>query len=197
MNESWEAGIGGGLWTTGKALACYFRDNKKELEKILRNKSAIELGSGNAFIGMLLSVIVPSAKVFVTDIGEHVQFMEDTLQLNRDQLDFDRISVAEYNWGDAVVPARLGGHSKFDFIFGSDVAYRDYLHSPLVEALKLLSHQGTKILIGVTMHDTSVSFFDKLIENGFRYTRLHDSVMDEEFHGKMSGLFFIERWPKS
>lgn len=85
------------------------------------------------------------------------------------------------------------GTKKFDFIFGSDVAYRDYLHAPLIDTLVKFSHERTVSLIGVTMNDTKPVFFDLLHEAGFRYERLADHLIEPEFRGKVFGLFLIQR----
>ncbi len=60
---------------------------------------------------------------------------------------------------------------KYDFIIGSDVAYRDHLHAPLISSLIHFSHEHTLSLIGITMNDTKPKFFDSLLEAGFRYER--------------------------
>ena len=82
---------------------------------------------------------------------------------------------------------------KFDFIFGSDVAYRDHLHEPLIASLLELSHETTICLIGVTMIDTKPKFFTSLWEAGFRYDRVPDHLMSHEFRGTTFGLFVIQK----
>ncbi|GMI50417.1 hypothetical protein ScalyP_jg3227 [Parmales sp. scaly parma] len=194
MNESWGAGIGGGLWSTGKALAAYFEANPAFLNKSLGNKRCIEVGSGNAYNGMLLATIVPTCSVVVTDIFKHVAFMKETIIENRASLENcgADVKAAEYDWG-AEPDIKQLGHDQFDFIFGSDVAYRDYLHDPLIDAFDKLSHVNTVILIGVTKTDTSTEFFTKLNKRNFSYTRFHDNQLDPEFRGNIFGLYFIQR----
>jgi len=82
---------------------------------------------------------------------------------------------------------------RYDFIFGSDLAYRDYLHDPLISSLLQLSHQHTICLIGVTMSDTRPVFFDKLTEAGFLYQRLADHYLEGHFRGGTFGIFVIMR----
>jgi len=86
----------------------------------------------------------------------------------------------------------LSGSKTFDFIFGTDVAYRNYLYESLIASLKRFSHQHTISLIGVTMMDTEANFFFKLREAGFRYYRLADHLMDAEFRGNTFGIFVIQ-----
>jgi len=115
--------------------------------------------------------------------------------------------VMEYQWGNHL---RLGSTTqkgdpntsssssilddmKFDFIFGTDIAYRHYLHEALIESLIAKSHPNTIILIGITMMDTDVIFFQRLAQAGFTYERLDDHLMDPEFRGYTFGLFVIHR----
>jgi predicted nicotinamide N-methyase len=86
----------------------------------------------------------------------------------------------------------LQPHS-FDFIFGSDLAYRKELYEPLVSSLVTLSHPRTIILIGCTMQDTRPAFFDLLWQHGFTYTRIPDGYMMPEYKGKIFGLFLIQK----
>merc|ERR1719416_358175 len=85
FSEDWDVGIGGGLWSTGLAMAKYFEqhaddvaNNLKRLARVkfLRNSqqrgekrrehhdtrgrdgiSALELGSGNGFLSVCLSAL--------------------------------------------------------------------------------------------------------------------------------------------
>ena len=82
---------------------------------------------------------------------------------------------------------------KFDFIFGSDIAYRDYLHQPLISTLLQLSDDHTISIIGVTMTDTKPIFFTSLWEAGFRYERIPDHLLSQEFRGTTFGLFVIQK----
>jgi len=85
------------------------------------------------------------------------------------------------------------GTKKFDFIFGSDVAYRDHLHVPLIASIDKFSHEQTLSLIGVTMNDTKPIFFQKLVVAGFTYDRIADHLIAEEFRGTTFSLFVIRR----
>jgi len=89
------------------------------------------------------------------------------------------------------------GTKKFDFIFGSDVAYRDHLHAPLIASLDKFSHVHTVSLIGVTMNDTKPTFLSALVDAGFTYDRIADHLMSEEFRGTTFGLFVIRRRRRS
>ena len=200
FKEDWDTGIGGGLWSTGKAMALYFRDNINILRKNLRNIAdvskisndgrirALELGSGNGLLSVCLGAAANDliSELMVTDLDDHLDLIQRTLDDNKNI--FQNFNVVEHKWGDF---AKFK-EEKFDFIFGSDLAYWD-LQEPLIQSLNYFSHENTISLIGVTMHDTKTSFFSRLRENGFIYDRIPDHAMSGEFRGTTFGLFVIRK----
>jgi len=82
-------------------------------------------------------------------------------------LDIEKIApVKEYVWGQSYDFGSnpSSSSSSFDLIVDSDVAYGDYLHDPLIAALKEFSRpppHPTVVLIDVTMKDTKPIFFEK------------------------------------
>ena len=208
FKEDWSTGIGGGLWSTGKAMAMYFIEHpsliRNNIKKIKRQNptggvKAIELGSGNGLLSVCLAAVAKDLinKLVVTDLDDHLELMEKTMRANmhivsvgseQNETGKPYSEVKEHRWGEFDED-----EEKFDFIFGSDVAYRDWLHEPLIKSLKHYSHAGTISLIGVTMHDTNPQFFALLKENGFTYQRLPDQQMAPEFRGTTFGLFVIQK----
>jgi len=76
------------------------------------------------------------------------------------------------------------------------VAYRDHLHDPLIAALdEFCVPNHTVALIGVTMNDTKPIFFDKLHDRGFRYEKLADHLLGDEFctSSRQFGVFCISK----
>mmetsp|Transcript_58403 Transcript_58403/g.142827 ORF Transcript_58403/g.142827 Transcript_58403/m.142827 type:complete len:217 (-) Transcript_58403:678-1328(-) len=129
------------------------------------------------------------------------------------------ITVEEYLWGDSTDQLFLSNNDDnndntnnneheeeegFDLIFGSDLAYRDDLHDPLIDAFQKLTPTSrtkrstttttTMILLGVTMIDTKPIFFHKLDDAGFHYEKLADHLVEPQFRGQQFGLFLI--WKK-
>eukprot|EP00986_Skeletonema_menzelii_P020608 scaffold31783_cov160-Skeletonema_menzelii.AAC.3 len=100
FREDWNTGIGGGLWSTGLAIARYFEHhhshvctNLNRLDEMKRKRgdidgiSAIELGSGNGFLSVCLLALAHTASlslknVVVTDMGHHLSLMEKTISTN-------------------------------------------------------------------------------------------------------------------
>ena len=315
LNENWDSGIGGGLWTTGSALAKYFTTSPHFLQQIKRIRQnnnnevegddddddnnnrrrrplrVLELGSGNGFLSVCLVVAVavatanmnnnddendsnnennlnnndentlnnnndvssnwPGIEIVVTDTKEHLQLMKDTIDSNLKRIlpqilkrsrnsasssssssadipyDVQNIAcVKEYLWGnkefdfsnnrtttvsstDADDVSNTNKDNHFDLIIGSDVAYRDYLHEPLIDALKEFSSRSsssnsstiipTVSLIGITMNDTKPIFFQKLIQAGFQYEKLAEHLFDTEYNtcSRQFGIFAITRTSSS
>ena len=153
----------------------------------------------------------------VTDLGDHVPLITKTMEnnshfiqiLNEDELDVVKTEnkkvktmVLEHEWGqvdkkEAEDSSSILHQIKFDFIFGTDIAYRHYLHEALIESLKYLSHSKTLIFIGITLMDTDGIFFQRLLDAGFTYNRLSDHLLDPEFRGSTFGLFLVQRKQQS
>jgi hypothetical protein len=187
FSQDWDTGIGGGLWSTGWAMAKYFQSHSNDISNCLRRLkklkmnidecdgvSAIELGSGNGFLSVCLLAAVATQKnvlksLVVTDMTDHLRLIQSTLDANSHVNDVCSVDVLvqEHAWGKFEQD-----EPKYDFIFGTDLAYRDYLYEPLISSLLRFSHEHTVSLIGVTMDDTRPKFFDMLRGAGFRYERL-------------------------
>ncbi|KAG7347255.1 lysine methyltransferase [Nitzschia inconspicua] len=264
LMEDWNSGIGGGLWSTGLAMAHYFTTSHFQTQLLrlrsLRNDGessssssslrVLELGSGNGFLSVCLvvaammrptsnSCITTKSKepdpiipihVVATDTASHLSLMERTIQSNltrlssTSSLDLARfVTVQEYLWGDTFIGNNSssnnfhssGNTNTFDLIIGSDLAYRDDLHDPLIAALQhfhninettpattssspsTTSTAATRItttLLGVTMTDTKPIFFQKLQQAGFGYEKLADHLLQPEFRGggsRQFGIFVI------
>lgn len=232
LNEDWTQGIGGGLWSTGLALAKYF--DTEHAQRQLRSlgiKRVLELGSGNGFLAVCLlasltknTLSTPTAatkddnhssdnndqslsqnyrldQLIVTDTKEHVALMKSTVFDGNaaiiESCSSTEVIVAEYLWGKGPITLDTSKYMvndpTFDMIVGSDLAYRDELHDPLIATLNESSGPDTVTLLGVTMSDTKPIFFAKLAAAGFQYERLADHLLDPNFRGRTFGIFVIRR----
>lgn len=162
----------------------------------------------------------PGIEVVVTDTAEHLSLMRTTIESNLKRIlpqirsrqkanknndheklpsDIDVARVAraeEYLWGEDYDFGEDSEKEPFELIIGSDVAYRDYLHDPLIAALdEFCVPQHTVALIGVTMNDTKPIFFEKLVQRGFRYEKLADRLLGDEFctSARQFGVFAISK----
>lgn len=222
FREDWRTGIGGGLWSTGLALAYYFGTEEAAIS--LRNladrtdkrgPSILELGSGNGFLAVALSALAAAKSIcvkelVVSDMEDHLNMIRETLSANHGAMNtVSKVAVMEHQWGnfensddpmdslssETEKSVRLGT-AKFDLIVGSDVAYRDYLYEPLIRSIKQFSHAKTVSLIGVSMSDTTPDFFRRLHDAGLVYQKFADHLLAPEFRGVTFGLFVVQLMPK-
>ena len=95
FDESWDTGIGGGLWTTGRAMGRYFDQNMSavvaNIESLAQLKggrlAAIELGSGNGFLSVCLMALLQQHQhlveiLSVTDLSDHLGLITRTFLAN-------------------------------------------------------------------------------------------------------------------
>lgn len=183
--------------------------------------TAIELGSGNGFLSVCLLALATNHRIrlkelVVTDFADHLPLMVNTLKANPHVWNHLRVIgvddatateaienqtqtigtaaiVAEHVWGEYPQNDHIIHNKKYDFIFGTDLAYRNSLHEPLIASLLHFSHEHTICLIGVTMNDTQPVFFDSLTKAGFRYEKLADHLLEKEFRGSNFGIIAIQR----
>jgi hypothetical protein len=103
--EDWKTGIGGGLWSTGLAMAKYFEGHwtaisenlnvlarlqlshertAMQLDQTRKEFCAIELGSGNGFLSVCLLAVMaglenaPLKKLVITDMADHLHLIRNT-----------------------------------------------------------------------------------------------------------------------
>lgn len=206
FQEDWNTGIGGGLWSTGLAMAHYFcsesaRNSVMRLAAPAETKKplrVLELGSGNGFLSVCLLAMARDYidTLVVTDVADHLPLIEKTVAANQhlivaadDHHPVAKIIIKEHNWGEF----ENNMEETFNLILGSDVAYRPYLYDPLISSLSHYSDSNTISLIGVTMSDTTPAFFVKLQKAGFSYTRLNDFLMHTNFQGTTFAIFVIRK----
>jgi predicted nicotinamide N-methyase len=213
FQEDWESGIGGGLWSTGLAMAEYLGTEHalSNIQQRLYAANVLELGSGNGLLAMCLAAAASHAissiqNIVITDTKEHISLIEKTVRANKHAIGgIQRIIAVEHLWGEfhdqtdndgTLESAVKQGTIKFDLILGSDVAYRpDELYDPLIASILQFSHENTVCLIGVTMVDTTPEFFAKLDCNGLQYRKLADHLLTEKFRGTTFAIFTIRRKP--
>mmetsp|Transcript_23851 Transcript_23851/g.58338 ORF Transcript_23851/g.58338 Transcript_23851/m.58338 type:complete len:178 (-) Transcript_23851:27-560(-) len=171
------------------------------MEQLSTKRRVLELGSGNGFLGVCLLVANPNLEqVVITDTKEHLPLIEKTLQRNGIESDGNsdasssKVLVEEYLWGPTTPETSTTiKDNSFDLIIGSDLAYRNELHDPLIASILAASNADTVTLLGVTMRDTRPIFFQKLIAAGLKYERLADHLLENLYRGKRFGVYVIWR----
>ncbi|GAX26611.1 hypothetical protein FisN_21Lh082 [Fistulifera solaris] len=195
FQEDWSTGIGGGLWSTGLALAHYLKTEHAEKQARLDHLKVLELGSGNGLLSVCLAAWGSVQSLVVTDLDDqHLQLIRKTLQANHHILQKTDVHVVKHKWGAfEKLENKAWAKIDFDLIIGSDVAYREELYDPLIASLQYFAKTKTIVLLGVTMADTKDAFFDLLEKGGFRYEKMADHLIPENFRGTTFGIFVIRR----
>mmetsp|Transcript_14494 Transcript_14494/g.26826 ORF Transcript_14494/g.26826 Transcript_14494/m.26826 type:complete len:206 (-) Transcript_14494:98-715(-) len=190
FTPDWSPGLGGGVWSTAVLLTNYFQTHPQTFTKMLSKKSALELGSGNGYLSVVLSTVVKDLNITCTDTPSHLPLISKTFSENSLSSSPSRtITVSSLLWGAETLP------STFDFIFGTDVVYRPHLYLPFLSCLKShLSPLGTAI-IGICMTDTTSGFFEECKRANFRYQRVSDSKGCDGMKGVTFSLYVIEWKP--
>jgi predicted nicotinamide N-methyase len=211
FSEDWKTGIGGGLWSTGRMMARFFASD--HARRMILNYShnqeltVLELGSGNGLLSVCFMALAKNQikHLVVTDMEDHLELIRQTIASNPLIVDATKPSnmiVVEHKWGvfeqiddsDSLEARVKQARCQFDLILGSDVAYHPSLYKPLIASLQAYFHDKTVAIIGVTMLDTTIEFFDMLRSAGFCYERIADALIEpEEFRGTTFGLFIIRR----
>lgn len=122
FSEDWATGIGGGLWSTGLAMARYFGTphaasciQRLQTQKRKQNGqglSVLELGSGNGFLSVCLMALARDsfANLVVTDAEDHLAMIRQTLAANSHIVQTDNVEyqvpihVLEHLWGEFTLP---------------------------------------------------------------------------------------------
>lgn len=203
FHQDWNAGIGGGLWSTGLALTQYLQTpHARGCMELLRPRRILELGSGNGLLAVCLAGVLCSydwgTTIVATDLDDkHLQLIHQTRAANAHLFQIPSVPsviVAKHQWGhfETDDPEILPAES-FDLIVGSDLAYHENLYDILVASLAHFSHPKTITLLGVTMADTGLEFFDLLTKRGFTYRKLSEHLLSPEFRGTEFGIFVIQK----
>ena len=104
FRQDWGAGIGGGLWSTGSALAAYFQTDhaREQVTQLLfrhhkKKLDVLELGSGNGLLACCFGAMAsPHIRNFVvTDTDDHLDMIRQIVRANRHIFRVDQSSSAQ------------------------------------------------------------------------------------------------------
>lgn len=181
LRVDWGVGIGGKTWTCGERLCEHLASVR------WKDVSVLELGSGTGLVGLYAAKAMPSVRVVLTDVDEHVALLAANIKLNGLE---GRVAAEPIDWRSEADLSRLEAAS-YDVVVATDCAYEAQLHGPLVDALARACREPSQLaLVGVTKSDTDLSFFERLEAAGFEYALLKPP-RDSYF-----GLFRVRRRPR-
>jgi hypothetical protein len=110
VNLDMGVGIGGDKWPAQDKFCEFITDIKWKgfFDDLLRDKSCLELGSGNGITGILLDKAFTPDTIVVTDLESHINHIQGNFVLNNTQ----RCKAIALDWKDFEV-----SEVKYDFIF--------------------------------------------------------------------------------
>ena len=168
-------------------IADYLEDNR---EKLVENKSVLELGAG-AGLPSLTCAVLGASQVVVTDYPE--PDLIDNLRYNVAHNDLYhggcRIAVEGYLWGNAV--QSLTSHlihpsDGFDIIILADIIFNHSEHEKLIATLNVTMKQApdAHALVFFTpyrpwLFGKDLNFFALAEKSGFQTTQIFEKVLDD------------------
>lgn len=131
----------------------------------------VELGAGTGLVSLATTHLV--SHVIATDHPDHVSSLTSNWKRNGSP---QNMHIAGYRWGDDP-SALLALAGRFpDYIFCSDVAYKNSDSTLLIESLRLLSSQQTRILVVFPIRDNfAYEHFSSLVAHSFSLERMDPS----------------------
>jgi len=112
----------------------------------VKGKTVVEMGSGTGIVGTS-ACACGASRVTLTDLSEHVEVMQGTIELNRHLVGKNgTIRASEHEWGGSLDSVLLDGET-FEVILGSDIVYEPTSWPGLVSSLNRLASPETTILI--------------------------------------------------
>jgi hypothetical protein len=153
--------------------------------------------------GILVDQAFAPSEMVITDLKDHLDLISSNVERNLCQ----NVKVLEYDW---CHPPPLG---TFDIILVFEwcdpptalassltspvpaslfppsllSVYREELYEPLIECLKLLCHEESVILLGLTRSFAKPDFFHLMRAHGLRYTMVPMEALPASYYTETAG----------
>jgi 2-polyprenyl-3-methyl-5-hydroxy-6-metoxy-1,4-benzoquinol methylase len=169
IHEDYDAGLGGTLFD-GALLACNYLEYLHGCDpNVIRGARVIELGAGCGLPGLLTGVL-GAAQVFITDIEQTMELMEENIENNQTTLDEAgcEARALELDWTNKEQIAAAASLGPFDWILAADTVYNAQASDAFVETVKALSGPNTKLLFAhpCPRHkEASAHFWGKVLDS--------------------------------
>uniref|UniRef100_A0A6B2LJP2 Methyltransferase small domain-containing protein n=1 Tax=Arcella intermedia TaxID=1963864 RepID=A0A6B2LJP2_9EUKA len=164
----------------------YLLNTKVFREDIFKGRRVIELGCGTGCVGLALAII--GADVVLTDRAPLEGLVTTNITTNKLE---SKAKFKALEWGEDV--SSLG---RFDAVIMSDIVAVTYsgAYPLLLKTLKDLTSPQTLILLAYERRDRKdLKFFEMLLDNGFKYQKVSESQLDEQWQDDDIGIFRIFR----
>jgi len=134
--EDAKYGIAGEIWNSAFLLSNLMIS--KKCEKLMKNKTILEIGSGTGICGIFAS-LTGAKKVYLTDREENLDILFCNYELNKDQIKKKNcdILIKPLDWN--YYPSFKNINDKIDLIIASDIIYHGLNFNKIIEMIKYFS----------------------------------------------------------
>ena len=127
----------GGLWASASVLVQWLAEKPERIDRYVRGKRVLELGSGLGLVGVGLAKLGAS-HVHLTDLPQQIPLLRQNVEANFDEerRSGEHIVLSALPWGlaSSLLPQPAAGDF-FDLVVATDVCYDAALVAPLTKTL--------------------------------------------------------------
>lgn len=174
-----EMATGSTVWDCAIVMANYLQSYCSKLpENYWVDKNVLEVGSGTGIVGIICGLLFQGSNLIISDLEILLPLIRENLETNQNALGDNltkNISVQNFTWGTA---PELNPSPPYDYIIASDVVWPKIDNSLLIDALKRVTNENTKIILAYEYRNQSCrTTFFKAAEPFFEFTRLPESEL--------------------
>jgi protein N-lysine methyltransferase METTL21D len=176
---------GGSVWDAAIVLAKYFETFPKDY---FLNKKILELGSGNGYLGIVLSIL--GANVIMTDRKNLLPLIEENVKINQmENLIGKSIFIKECEWGITKL------NEDYDIIIASDCIYdKESMWKEFAQALIDLSTKDTLIILSYeNRSEVDAAFFPFIETQHFSVKKIDSEELDPFWKCEDIGIYHLNK----
>jgi len=134
--ENTKLGLAGEVWNSAYLLSSLL--TSKKCERIMKNKTILEIGSGTGICGIFAS-LSGAKKVYLTDREDNLNILHENFELNKIEI-VDKncdIAIKALDWNYS--PSYRNIEDKIDLIIASDIIYHGLNYNKIIDLIKFFS----------------------------------------------------------
>lgn len=217
--ENLKFGVAGEVWNSAYLLSSLI--TSKKCERIMKNKTILEIGSGTGICGIFAS-LSGAKKVYLTDREDNLNILHESFQLNKIEIANKNceIVIKSLDWNYA--PSFKNIEDKIDLIIASDIVYHGLNYNNIVELIKYFSknknikinnnkpqninqdklESNTEVILAFTSRlGSSLEFFDLIEANkadwdlrklNFDFIEFEHEVLEKIIYSELFSLKYLK-----
>eukprot|EP01102_Stenamoeba_stenopodia_P004890 TRINITY_DN1536_c0_g1_i1.p1 TRINITY_DN1536_c0_g1~~TRINITY_DN1536_c0_g1_i1.p1 ORF type:complete len:236 (+),score=45.04 TRINITY_DN1536_c0_g1_i1:82-789(+) len=198
--------LGATVWDAAIVLIKYLESEKQFPKSFWEGKSVLELGAGTGACGIAVGRILQrreatNSKVIITDRPQMLPLIQRNIDFNfkdsKKSTSTTSVEAQVHWWGEDIegLLSHNGGRP-FDVIVMSDIVAVTYssTYPLLFKTLLESSASHTRFLLAYELRSKEDrKFFEMLMDNGFSYKKVDNSLLHPEYRADDIGIFEITR----